>query len=334
MSRIAALSMLLAVGCASEGADEGGDTPDETTSPVPSGDFRAGTRRISAPGPDGLTLPVQVWYPTDAAEADVVYDGLVPGRAAVDAPPTCGGARPVVVFSHGNGGMAVQSPFFAEALARRGYVVAAPDHVGNTVFDMSASFEELVERRPLDVAATFDAVVADPDVGGCVDDAAGYGVSGHSFGGYTALAVAGAEVELPEGPTTRLADGRAWAVMVLAPWDAFGGITDGTSLIDVPTLFLTGDRDETTPIAQVRRLWGPLETDPRWLGVLPDGGHYSFSPVACVLLAGDGCGEGYVDPERVADLTGEAAVAFFDGARGIDGAYDALPLDADELAWE
>jgi len=35
---------------------------------------------------------------------------------------------PLVLFSHGLGGCALQTIFFTEELARHGYVVAAPDH--------------------------------------------------------------------------------------------------------------------------------------------------------------------------------------------------------------
>ncbi len=39
------------------------------------------------------------------------------------------GRPPLVVFSHGDHGCSTQSLFFTEALARRGYIVVAPNHL-------------------------------------------------------------------------------------------------------------------------------------------------------------------------------------------------------------
>ncbi|HXW63895.1 MAG TPA: hypothetical protein VEK74_02335 [Burkholderiaceae bacterium] len=57
------------------------------------------------------------------------------GVLAHDAPATraCGAAVPLVVFSHGDLGCALQSVTLTEELARNGYVVAAPDHADATL---------------------------------------------------------------------------------------------------------------------------------------------------------------------------------------------------------
>src|SRR5512137_1525970 len=74
---------------------------------------------------------VAVWYPAAAAERPFAYtraSGELPGSVARDAPPAACPRVPLVLFSHGLGGCALQSTFLTEELARRGYVVAAPDH--------------------------------------------------------------------------------------------------------------------------------------------------------------------------------------------------------------
>ena len=43
------------------------------------------------------------------------------------------GPYPLIVFSHGNGGLGVQSFFLTEYLASHGYVVVCPDHTGNSL---------------------------------------------------------------------------------------------------------------------------------------------------------------------------------------------------------
>src|SRR5262249_56282777 len=47
------------------------------------------------------------------------------------------GSYPLVMFSHGFGGHRRQSTFLCTHLASHGYVVAACDHTGNTLFDVA-----------------------------------------------------------------------------------------------------------------------------------------------------------------------------------------------------
>ena len=74
---------------------------------------------------------VAVWYPTAAREQPMSYsrsNGGFMGSVARDAPPAACPRVPLVLFSHGLGGCALQMLFFTEELARHGYIVAAPDH--------------------------------------------------------------------------------------------------------------------------------------------------------------------------------------------------------------
>lgn len=100
----------------------------------------------------------EIWYPAadaTAGEAEdlIDFDAFLPDsfREAVpevDLPSLAsGGVRdaalrpgeapyPVIVFSHGFGGMRVQSMTYASHLASRGYVVLAPDHPGRMMGDV------------------------------------------------------------------------------------------------------------------------------------------------------------------------------------------------------
>jgi predicted dienelactone hydrolase len=296
------------------------------------GPLSAGSREVDITGSTGTPLKVQLWYPTAIPDADLFYDGIIPGRAALDADVLCDEVRGLVAFSHGYGGTRVQSPFLTEHLASHGFVVVSPDHTGNTLFDLdTVPYAEVLVRRPVDVADSVDAAL--DELGPCLDEADGYVVMGHSFGGYTALAVAGATVNPLEGGTADLSDPRVRGAIGLAPWDAAGGITDGTAMIEVPTMILTGARDATTPLSQVERLYDPLTVEPRWLGTLADGGHYTFSPIACSVEVGDGCGADYLPPEVAVPLINGAVAAFVEGVRGTSGAFDAVAVDAPEVAW-
>ena len=70
---------------------------------------------------------------------------------------------PLLVFSHGNSGYRQQSTFLTTHLASWGFVVAAPDHVGNTFGEMLALKTDEARRsahlrarsqRPIDLLAT------------------------------------------------------------------------------------------------------------------------------------------------------------------------------------
>lgn len=327
---------LALVGCGGDAAEptDGSSVTEPVDLGAP-GPWPAGTTTRTITGSDGQPLVVQYWYPaTEAGDFPVTYDGLLAGEAFEDVPADCAEAHPLLAFSHGYGGTRYQSPFFTERLATHGWVVVAPDHRGNTFLDDSGDLAELVVRRPVDVSDAVDAVLAEPALAGCTDEALGYAVAGHSFGGYTALAVAGATVNLPTGGTGDLGDPRAWAALGFAPWDGFGAITDGTAAIEVPTMLLTGERDDTVPIAQVRSLYAPLTVEPRRMGVFPEAGHYSFSPVACLLYTGDGCGDDYVDLDVFTELVDQASLAFLGEVLGQPGAADQIPPDQDDLHWE
>jgi dienelactone hydrolase len=128
----------------------------------------------------------------------------VPALPPIDA--TC----PLVVFSHGNSGYREQSTFLTTQLARAGFVVAAPDHVGNTFPEMLALEGETARQalhrtirrqRPLDLLGVVRALL-DGDAGPAEPvratplprlDPTRAGALGHSFGGWSALKLAALE---------------------------------------------------------------------------------------------------------------------------------------------
>lgn len=172
-----------------------------------SGRFSAGYRVLPLEGGRKLA----VWYPTHAPERQPsrspAGDRLAT-RVARDAPPAACPHVPLVLFSHGWGGCAVQSIFITEELARAGYVVAAPDHadatcaIGSEEVDLGrmridrsfldpASWNERSEIGRLHDLRAAIARVADDAQLARVADTARIGVAGHSLGGYAALGMAG-----------------------------------------------------------------------------------------------------------------------------------------------
>jgi predicted dienelactone hydrolase len=250
------------------------------------GPHPVGVRTIEVAQPGrSASIPAEVWYPAAAGvavDAEDEYD-LIPGmitgqqQAARDAPAASTPAR-LILFSHGLAGHRRQSTFLTTHLASHGYVVAAPDHVGNTFGDLfmafaaqdfkaieTASLQSAIDR-PDDVVATLDAVAG---LEGLDVDAHSVGVCGHSFGGWTALQVVGREP-------------RVAAVVGLAA----GGGRVGDDVLaaealeldwgrPVPTLLVAAELDTILPLEGMHDLFGRVP-DVTALVVLPSADHYHF----------------------------------------------------------
>jgi predicted dienelactone hydrolase len=204
---------------------------------------------------DDRPLEIQAWYPADPADAvgentlytlveDVFF---LPSENAFDDLPVLDRFfMPLIVFSHGHGGINIQSVRLMEALASHGFVVVAPNHTGDTTFDESATFEESAVDRPLDISFLIDVMIdrtfdfGDPFF--LRINPAAIGVAGHSFGGYTALAMAAGYGGGGVAP-----DPRVKAIFPIAAVADF--FTDEElASIEIPTLLLHGTEDEVVPI--------------------------------------------------------------------------------------
>lgn len=304
------------------------------------------TERIEYDSPmdsEPRSLDLHWWYPTtaEAGSGPARYAGVFPrpevllDAAAVDRPPF-----PVVIFSHGNGGLAEQSYFFTEFLASHGFVVVAPDHTGNTALGPRLPMYQFFDRRPVDIIALLDfleALPAEHRFAGRLSDA--WALAGHSFGGYTTLALGGgvfladeieaaacpAGVEPPsdacqwlrEGATARFRNGfgddRVKALIPMTPAGA-GLMGAGLGAIAAPVLMMTAGRDATLPDAEEGDpIWDALPAGPDLRLSFGNAGHYTFSN-ACTLLPGiganDGCGEDFTPLEVAFPLINAYSLAF------------------------
>lgn len=139
-------------------------------------------------------VPVAVWYPTGAAQAEW-RAGPYLIHATRDAPLTPG-LHPLVIISHGSGGGEFGHADLAEALARHGYIVAAPRHLGDSHDQpQGRGTDQQMIGRPWQAVATLDAVLADQRLAAAID-AGRIGMAGFSAGGYTTMVMAGARPDL------------------------------------------------------------------------------------------------------------------------------------------
>ena len=136
---------------------------------------------------DERTIPLHIWYPTnDTTGPSSMYQTVFERDSIfMDASSALKSKAPLLVFSHGRRGFGQYSFFMAEYFAERGFVVAAMDHVGDTLGD-NVTPDDIFSVRPQDISATIDYMLnrppTDPLNGRISDDIV---LAGHSFGGYT-----------------------------------------------------------------------------------------------------------------------------------------------------
>jgi predicted dienelactone hydrolase len=252
------------------------------------GRFTAGYRVL----PLAAGRQVAVWYPSRAAEQRLARsaDGFA-GRVARDAPPAACPRVPLVLFSHGWGGCALQSIFLTEELARAGYVVAAPDHadaacrigtgevdlgrmrIDTSFLDPSAWNEGSQVGRLHDLRAAIAQVAADP-VLGRIADTARIGVAGHSLGGYAALAMAGG---WPSWRTPGVG-----AVLALSPY-ALPFMAQGSlGRLQVPVMLQGAALDwgMTASLEGPRGAYA-ASAPPKYFVKLAGGTHFEWTNLAC-----------------------------------------------------
>lgn len=287
-------------------------------SPAARGPYEVGVQTITINSATDRPLTTEVWFPVaEGTEGDPHRYTFItgdyyesPDAITADASAISpDGPFPLVAFSHGSGGVRYQTSFLTEFLASHGYLVAAPEHTGNTAVDrvlaaaeaeagtepteedLLTQRQEIALNRVLDIQNVITAFL-DPEstetVGfvGSVNPQQ-IAVSGHSFGGFTSYAVvSGYDNALGAAQP----DLRVSAIVPLAPAVGDGSL-DGLlsderlASVDVPALVMVGTNDQTTPAdPNVDRAFGLGASDPSYRVDLVDAQHQSFSD-ACDYLA-------------------------------------------------
>jgi predicted dienelactone hydrolase len=109
-------------------------------------------------------------------------------REAAPSPST--GKRPLIVVSHGNWGSRFSQGWLALELVRKGYMVLSTTHPGTSGDDQTVAGRYRLWDRSRDVSAALDAVLSHPKWAALIDESR-IGFVGHSFGGWTAVSLAG-----------------------------------------------------------------------------------------------------------------------------------------------
>jgi predicted dienelactone hydrolase len=197
---------------------------------APDGPYKVGVM-ISHLDLQGRKAPVMIWYPAKVASSAEPYEYTdnFEGSAVLNAELDHNSAPyPLLMFSHGMGACGDQSVFYTENLASFGYIAIAPDHKDSAMCHIEGkpdiSFGKMVlaalkghgdlgktvrtlfaDRfkengfgpfyRPAEASATIDyALALNKDPGSTfykTMDPEKIGATGHSFGGFTTLALGG-----------------------------------------------------------------------------------------------------------------------------------------------
>lgn len=202
----------------------------------------------SAPGP--FAVRTQTFEARDPAR-----DRLFPCDIWCPDEP---GERPLVLYSHHSRGNRRAATYLTTHLASHGYLVAALDHSEVVAPEIAGNVEAFIANRVPDARFLLDYMLADAIPCTARPDPNRIAIVGHSFGGWTALA-------LPETDT------RIQAVVALAPCGASNpkpGIIPATLSFNWPrppaTLYIVAEADVFTPIAGMHELYSRTPGASKW----------------------------------------------------------------------
>jgi predicted dienelactone hydrolase len=131
-----------------------------------------------------------LFYPTLEPESTQQRGPFTLSWADGARPAPANGKRRLIVISHGSGGAPWVHTDLARALVRRGFVVAVPQHAGDSLGDDAEPGPQSWKRRPTEVSHAIDLALAMPLFLETLDPSR-VGVFGGSAGGHTALSMAG-----------------------------------------------------------------------------------------------------------------------------------------------
>ena len=233
-----------------------------------------------------LALLLYAGFGVDLAEADRTFQNFAVRDARIR-----DGLYPLILFSHGNGGLRMQNAFWCEHLASHGYIVMAPDHTGNCAVTFAAGVPVPMQQgaeardrsaadRPKDLSFLIDQMTLmakgnDSRFHGRVD-LDRIAAAGHSFGGFTSFWVSDAEP-------------RVKAILPMA------GAAPEWKRTDIPLMLFIATEDDTLGLdrmGHLRNVWAKA-AGPRYLVEFRNGGHFSFTEMHQLKPGfGDGVGAG------------------------------------------
>ena len=307
--------------------------------------------RLDAQTGEPRLLRLEIWYPAAQAVAEGPFDSydltaeatpenlgdayeavstadlpLLQTRSVRDAEMDREHAPyPLVFFSHGSNGIRWQSIFYTILLASHGYVVIAPDHAGNTIWELirdgwdPGAVLTAAPQRIDDMTFLLDVFERKNEA---VEDFFYHsfdrwrvGITGHSFGGWTTLGMMCRDdrfsVGVAQAPEIPMA-------VAYCDFDDFPG----------PLMVMGGTLDEALGWRNQYCGYQALGGDEQKVLVELEGaGHFSFSDICSLDLLSlseqvdmggqaedalsDGCADFNMPYQDAQDIINHYSVAFF-----------------------
>lgn len=270
-------------------------------------------------------LLAHLWYPAEdtSTEADVFIGPpdapfAIACRASHNANLLSSIEKfPLVLVSHGTGGLSLHLGWMASFLASQGYIVAGVNHHGNNALEpyVAKGFLHYWER-PRDITVLLDYLLADPTLGGRINTNQ-IGAAGFSLGGFTVLSLAGGVTKVQAFLETLINSGldlydlvppefddktafieeykslhdhasiadrsyrdeRIKAVFSIAPVLGEGFVPAGLHSVSIPVQIVVGSEDFLAPAATNASYFASHIHNSK-LTILPNVGHYTFLAVA------------------------------------------------------
>ncbi|HEY9780821.1 MAG TPA: alpha/beta hydrolase [Leptolyngbyaceae cyanobacterium] len=240
-----------------------------------------------------------------------IFSKIQNPKSKIQNPPSSG--FPVIVISHGLGSDRTSFTYLAEQLASYGFAVAVPEHPGSN----AKQLQSLLSGRANQVAEPNEFINRPLDVKYLLDELQRLdaynlsfqlnfqqvGVIGQSFGGYTALALAGAKLNFKQLQTNcdepndiwnvslllqcraldlpetdyNLQDPRVKAAIAINPIDSSIFGQAGLERIQVPVMIVGGSTDTVAPVLSEQILpFSWLDTAQKYLVVIERASHFSI----------------------------------------------------------
>jgi dienelactone hydrolase len=240
--------------------------------------FSAGFQQTRLATSATENIEVAIWYPSSLPEAVLARGPFIMSVSNNSEPVQK--KYPLVLLSHGTGGMSLTHHEIAAATARAGFIVVALTHPGDNYQDRSMVGKlDYLTERPRQVSRTLNAFLADAKWASIVD-VNRIAFLGHSAGGFTGLALLGVTPSFAKnlGSLPTIAgskDARFKAAVLISPVGIFSEPAALAS-ITTPTLVYVALSD--TVLVPKFHAQAVGEGLPQWTVVVnTQGGHFMLA---------------------------------------------------------
>lgn len=266
------------------------------------------------------SLPTFVWFPTDVQKTETFAENIAfEGFQASQDAPIQKGRHPLFVLIHGTSGNWKNLSWLAWKLAQNGAIVISANHPGYTTGDATPLSVIRAWEQPRDISFLLDAL-SESAFRNHFDPKQIY-VIGYSLGGYSALALAGAKLDMNQYPVfctqnrdkscqyfqktfsafdesfyqgfeLEQTDPRITASIAIAPGFVESMTDESLKNIKITTLIIGAQKDENVPpnthFLPKMKMFSQAIT----YQVISDASHFSFvqicKPAAMEILAEEG----------------------------------------------